>query len=80
MTKQTGAQALQAHREAMVRAMTTDQLCAVWAATEGTITHDPHLAIVRGWIMDELERRDPIAFDRWIDSYNDLPSIHYLTA
>ena len=24
-------------------------------------------AMVRGWIMDELERRDPDGFYRWID-------------
>jgi hypothetical protein len=27
---------------------------------------DSNLYTVRGWLMDELERRDPEAFDRWL--------------
>lgn len=27
---------------------------------------DPEIPAVRGWIMDELEKRDPEAFDSWI--------------
>lgn len=34
-------------------------------------SHDPHIPTVRGWIMDELERRDPEAYETWID--RDLP-------
>jgi hypothetical protein len=26
---------------------------------------------VRGWIMDELKRRDPAAYDAWLDSETD---------
>lgn len=25
------------------------------------------LSMVRGWIMDELEKRDPTAYDKWLD-------------
>jgi hypothetical protein len=32
---------------------------------------DPEIYTVRGWIMDELERRDPEAFDAWLDSDED---------
>lgn len=28
---------------------------------------DPEIYTVRGWIMDELERRDPDAYSTWID-------------
>lgn len=28
---------------------------------------DPNIPTVRGWIMDELERRNPDAFAAWID-------------
>lgn len=31
------------------------------------------LPIIRGWIMDELESRNPNAFWAWIDSDNDSP-------
>ena len=24
-------------------------------------------SMVRGWIMDELEKRNPTAFDKWLD-------------
>ena len=30
-------------------------------------------ANVRGWYMDELEKRDAEAFDKWIDSDEDSP-------
>ena len=29
--------------------------------------HDPHIPTVRGWIMDELERRNPKAYDEWLE-------------
>lgn len=28
----------------------------------------PEVALVRGWIMDELEARDPEAFNAWLDA------------
>ena len=27
-----------------------------------------HLVTVRGWLLDEIERRNPEGFDRWVDS------------
>ncbi len=30
-----------------------------------------NLATVRGWIMDELEERNPEAYGAWIDSYDE---------
>jgi hypothetical protein len=30
-----------------------------------------NLATVRGWIMDELEERNPEAFEKWIDAYDE---------
>lgn len=30
-----------------------------------------NLATVRGWIMDELEERNPEAYDTWIESYDE---------
>lgn len=61
--------------EAKVRAMTaklTDEaLCLAWMATEGKPATQ-ELAITRGWIMDELNRRlgdDP--FDEWLMDIDD---------
>ena len=37
------------------------------------------LSIVRGWIMDELEKRNPEAFDKWLDlDYPDNESLKKL--
>lgn len=43
---------------------TTAQLILDWELTE-ILPMTPELPIVRGWIMDEFERRDQIAFDAW---------------
>jgi hypothetical protein len=32
---------------------------------------DPNMFTVRGWLMDEIERRNPEAFEKWIDSDKD---------
>ena len=29
--------------------------------------NDPHIPTVRGWYMDELKRRYPVAYDAWLD-------------
>lgn len=29
--------------------------------------NDPEIATVRGWLMDELESRNPEAFNAWLD-------------
>lgn len=29
--------------------------------------NDVNIPMVRGWLLDELERRDPEAFSAWID-------------
>lgn len=30
-----------------------------------------HVSTVRGWLMDEIEKRYPVAFDKWLDE--DMP-------
>jgi hypothetical protein len=58
--------------EAKVRAMaaklSTEVLCLAWMATEGK-PGTQELALTRGWIMDELNRRlgDDL-FDEWLIS------------
>ena len=37
--------------------------------------HDPHIPTVRGWIMDELESRDPVAYNAWLDAYDSDESL-----
>lgn len=35
------------------------------------------VAICRGWLMDELERRDANAFDAWLDDYDASPRKYF---
>lgn len=48
-----------------------------WRITTSLVM-SPALAMARGWIMDELERRDPQAFDLWIDSLESNPDKFFL--
>lgn len=51
---------------AKLQARTTAQLCA---DVEGTNNNDDkNIPLVREWIMNVLEARDPEAFDKWIDA------------
>ena len=49
---------------AKVASQGTAELCAMFEMLTG---RNLEQAMVRGWIMDELEKRDAEAFDRWID-------------
>lgn len=42
---------------------------------------DPEMYTVRGWLMDELERRDPAAMDAFLDSedWDDEALFNYFT-
>ena len=50
-----------------IKSASTKKLLELWELTE-SMNRSQELAIVRGWLMDELEARDPEGFDRWIDS------------
>lgn len=59
----------------IVAGRSTEQLVTMFEMTE---TMDgENITTVRGWIMDELERRDPEAFDKWLDSMEDSPRKFY---
>jgi len=51
----------------MMGAQTLAGLVALFEATEN-IHGVPEISDVRGFIMDELERRNPRAFGDWIDA------------
>ena len=60
---------------AKLQAMTTRQLIDTFIVSGIQIEaghHDSNLYTVRGWLMDELERRDPAAFDAWMESDESL--------
>ena len=52
---------------AIIAKLTNEQLLKAWETTEFLST-SPETAITRGWIMDELEKRNPSAFNAWLDS------------
>jgi NTP pyrophosphatase (non-canonical NTP hydrolase) len=66
---------------AMAAKLTDEALCLAWMATEGKpITQE--LALVRGWMMDELnERLGDELFDEWLmdvdDSGNGVSPLAY---
>ena len=59
----------------LISCRTTAQLCADFDATE--TNKDTYIPTVRGWIMDELEKRDPEAFGKWIDSNDASPKAFF---
>jgi hypothetical protein len=54
----------------MISNLTLPELIDEWELTSNINTAEIH--IVRGWLMDELEKRNPAAFDKWLDSENCL--------
>ncbi|MDY4856512.1 MAG: hypothetical protein SO155_10905 [Candidatus Ventricola sp.] len=51
---------------ARLAARTTEQLVLDWELTEA-LPMTPELPIVRGWLMDEFQRRNPEAYEAWSD-------------
>ena len=49
----------------MLANSTLGDLLDEWELTSNI--NDPEIATVRGWLMDELESRNPEAFDKWLD-------------
>ena len=61
----------------MIATRTIEQLVADWEELDKKkVTED--VATVRGWLMEEFERRSGPAFDAWIDSKEDSPRKFYL--
>ena len=62
----------------MLSRLSTEQLIKEFDMTED-IPITLELSMVRGWIMDELEKRNPEAFDKWLDlDYPDNKSLKNL--
>lgn len=64
----------------LLASRTTEDLVKQFELTSKITTkvYTAEIPIVRGWIMDELEKRDAKAFDKWIDSLHDSPRAFYL--
>jgi hypothetical protein len=59
-----------------VAVLNTKELCEAFELTNDI--NDDTIPMIRGLLMDELEKRDPTAFDAWIEVENpaemDYPS------
>ena len=58
--------ALEKRAKNLIAGLTTSQLLDQWESTSDI--SDPNIPTVRGWLMDELEKRFPDQFDKWLDS------------
>ena len=58
--------------------MTTEDLCAAFDQTSNRHEEPGATATVRGWMMEELEARDPMAFKLWIEENADSPTPYYV--
>lgn len=66
------------HAIAVLKTVSTENLIKQFEDTE-KMKYSFEISIARGWIMDELERRNPIAFDKWLDlDYPDNESLKKL--
>lgn len=51
---------------AMLSRLSLEQLIKEFDMTED-MPASFEVSMIRGWIMDELEKRNPTAFDKWLD-------------
>lgn len=61
---------------AAVASLSTEEIVKQFEMTE--LLNAPETSIVRGWYMDELEKRNPEAFDKWLDAYTESPRKYFL--
>ena len=62
---------------AIIAIRKTSDLIADFELTN-SLDNSPQLFTVRGWIMDELERRDHKAYSAWVESDDDSPRKYFL--
>jgi len=62
---------------AMIAARTTYQLIADFEETNNTTRIE--IYTVRGWLMDELEKRNPEAFNEWLESNEYSPRKFFIS-
>jgi len=58
-----------------LKTLSTGQLCEAFAETNKR--EGPEIPTLRGAIMDELEARDAVAFDNWLEANNDSPALFF---
>lgn len=78
MTGEERAARIEQQAREKVAGRTLEQLIGDFEYTE-EVRRSNALFTVRGWILDELERRDGEAFERWLDEgYSESPRKFFL--
>ncbi len=49
----------------LLRNMSLEKLVEIFELTSNM--NDENIPTVRGWLMEEIEKRNPEGFDRWLD-------------
>lgn len=63
----------------LISKQTLDNLLTQWELT--SVINDKNIPTVRGWLMDELEKRNPEGFNNWLDSDTEDDKLReYMTA
>lgn len=52
---------------AIIKSSSTEKLLDIWETTDALDANNPEVPIVRGWLLDEIERRNPEGFDAWLE-------------
>ena len=60
----------------MIAQRTTEEIVTDFETTEKI--NMPEIYRVRGWLMDELEKRNGEAFEAWIDSNEESPRKYFV--
>jgi len=75
------AEKIQAKAIKMIQSLSIKQLCEAFELTNDN--YDDGVARTRQWLLNEIERKNPVKFDQWImtDNLDDLdtPSKFFLT-
>lgn len=66
------AKTAEAKARALVASRSTYDLVLDWEESDRQ-PMTPTMPYVRGWLLDELERRDPEAFNAWMDGNEASP-------
>lgn len=51
----------------LISKLPTEQLLDQWELTTEMAMTEPGVPVLRDWIMDELEKRFPEQFEKWLD-------------
>ncbi len=51
---------------AILKSRSTESLLDIWEETS-RLRHTPEIPIMRAWLMDVIEERNPAGFEVWLD-------------